>query len=68
MNGLALPHNIVLVQPSDVPFSNQMHGFITIDHPQNPFGRPKPQTRRNPLLGEQQQVGGQATFRSDTHG
>src|SRR5215469_4506503 len=52
VNELALPHYIVFVQPSDLPFPNQMPGLVTVDRPQSPFRRPKPQTRRNSLLND----------------
>src|SRR5215472_14662965 len=34
MNESALPDHIALRQPSDLPFSDQMHCLITIDGPQ----------------------------------
>ena len=37
MNESALPDHIALRQPSDLPFSDQMHCLITIDGPQCPF-------------------------------
>jgi hypothetical protein len=52
MDELALPDHIVFVQPSDLPFSNQMHGLVTVDRLQSPFHRPKPETRRNSFLDE----------------
>jgi hypothetical protein len=49
-NEPALPIHIALRQPPDLPFPDQMYGFVTIDRPQCSFRRPEPQTRRYSLL------------------
>jgi hypothetical protein len=52
VNKLALPNDVSLVQPSNLPFPNHVHRLVAFDRPPCPFSRPESEARGDALLNE----------------
>ena len=52
MNKLALPNRVSLVQPSNLPFPNDMHCLVAFDRSPYAFWRPESEARDYALFDE----------------